>query len=191
LTTDRQKTGPNSVDQPSLSPLPPGPSRKSGPSQQLQEAGAAPAPQPDNPTVGPETPTSKTYRVTSEDLNLTKVAAKHYTDNKAIGFVAIILANPQITDEDAILSGQELLLPKVNQNKKVIILNDNRYYLLYNRYSDIIFVKKVLSKLKERKVSFQVRETHNKDATNIYRLFLGGYEREEILMEAFAVAERE
>ena len=191
LTTDREKTGPNSVNQPSLFPLPPGPSRKSGPPQQLQEAGDAPAPQPDNPTVGPETPTSKTYRVTSEDLNLTKVAAKHYTDNKAIGFVAIILANPQITDEDAILSGQELLLPKVNQNKKVIILNDNRYYLLYNRYSDIFFVKKVISKLNTRKVRFQVRETHNKDAINIYRLFLGGYELEEDLMEALAVSERE
>jgi len=52
-------------------------------------------------------------------------------------------------------------------------------------------VKKVISKLKERKLRFQVRETHNKDAINIYRIFLGGYEREEDLMEALAVAERE
>lgn len=185
LTTEPEKTVPDAADQPSLPPLPP------RPSQPRQEAGAAPAPQPDNPTVEPGTPTSTTYRVASEDLNLTKIAAKHYTDNKAIGFVAIILANPQITNEDTIILGQELLLPKVNQDNKVITLNDNRYYLLYNRYSDINFVKKVLSKLSERKVRFQVRETHNIDAMNIYRIFLGGYEREKDLMAALEVAERE
>lgn len=191
LTTEPEKTGPNAADHPSLSPLSPRPSKKSEAPPPLREAGAAPAPQPDNPAIEPGTPTSTTYRVASEDLNLTKIAAKHYTDNKAIGFIAIILANPQITNEDTILLGQELLLPKVNQDNKVIILNDNRYYLLYNCYSDSNFVKKVLSKLSERKVRFQVRETHNIDAMNIYRIFLGGYEREDDLMEALEVAERE
>jgi type II secretory pathway predicted ATPase ExeA len=185
LTTEPDKTAPDAADQPSLPPLPP------RPSQPRQEAGATPAPQPNNPTVEPGTPTLTTYRVASEALNLTKIAAKHYTDNKAIGFVAIILANPQITNEDSIILGQELLLPKVNQDNKVITLNDNRYYLLYNRYSDSNFVKKVLSKLSERKVQFQVRETHNIDAMNIYRIFLGGYEREEDLMAALAIAEKE
>jgi len=191
LTPDQDKTRPNSVDQPGLSPPPPPPSRKSGASQQLHEAGAAPAPQPDNQAAEPETPTSKTYRVTPEDLNLTRIAAKHYKHKNTIGFVAIILANPQITDEDSIFPGQDLLLPKVKPNEKIIMLNDNHHYLLYNRYSDISLVNKTLSKLNERKVRFQLRETRNIDAGNIYRLFLGGYEREEDLTEALAVAERE
>jgi len=191
LMSDRDKTHPNSVDQPALSPRPAPPSRKSGASQQLHEDRAAPAPQPENQAAEPETSTSKTYRVTPEDLNLTKIAAKHYKHNKTIGFVAIILANPQITDEDSIFHGQDLLLPNVKPNEKVIMLNDNRHYLLYNRYLDISLVKKTQSKLNERKVRFQIRETHNIGAGNIYRLFLGGYEREEDLMEALAVAERE
>ena len=191
LASDQNKTGPNSVDQPALSPPPPPPSRKSGDSQQLHEAGAAPAPPPDNQAAEPETPTSKTYRVTPEDLNLTRIAAKHYKHKNTIGFVAIILANPQITDEDSIFPGQDLLLPKVKPNEKIIMLNDNHHYLLYNRYSDISLVNKTLSKLNERKVRFQLRETRNIDAGNIYRLFLGGYEREEDLTEALAVAERE
>jgi hypothetical protein len=191
LTSDQDKTHPNSVDQPELFPPPPPPSRKSGASQQPHEGGIALAPLPENQAAGLKTSTSTTYKVTPEDLNLTKIAAKHYKDKKAIGFVAIILANPQLTDEDSIFPGQELLLPKVKPNEKVIILNDNLHYLLYNRYSDISLVKKTLSKLTERKVRFQVRETHNIDAGNIYRLFLGGYEREEDLTAALAVTERE
>ena len=187
---DQDQIGARAVGQPTLSPPNLQASQKPEAFQPLQEAGAAPAPQPDNkaPEVNPSTPT--TYRVTPEDVNLTKIVAKHYPGHKTIGFVAIILANPQITDEGSILPGHELFLPRVNLNGKVIMLNDRQHYLLYNRYSDISAFKKTISQLHQRQVRFQPRETHNIDAGNIYRIYLGGYEREDDLMNALTVAER-
>jgi general secretion pathway protein A len=187
---DQDQIGARAVGQSTLSPPNLQISQKPEAFQPLQEAGAAPGPQPDNkaPEVNPSTPT--TYRVTPEDVNLTKIVAKHYPGHKTFGFVAIILANPQITDEGSIFPGQELFLPKINQNGKVIMLNDRQNYLLYNRYSDIYAFNKTISQLHQRQVRFQSRKTHNNDAGNIYRIFLGGYEREDELMNALAVAER-
>jgi type II secretory pathway predicted ATPase ExeA len=187
---EQDQTGPRAVGQPALSPPNLQASQTPEASQPLQEAGAVPAPQPGNKAAEPKTSTSTTYRLTPEDVNLMKVVAKHYSDNKTIGFVAIILANPQITDEDLIFPGQELFLPKVKPNGKVITLNDNQHYLLYNRYSDVSAFKKTVAKLHQRQVRFQHRQTHNIAAGIIYRIFLGGYEREDDLMNALTVAER-
>ena len=119
-----------------------------------------------------------------------KVAAKHYSDNKLIGFAAIILANPQITNEDLIYPGEELFLPNVKAKVKIILLNDTQHYLLYKRYSDISAFNKTVSKLKQRHVRFKYRKTHNITAGNIYRIYLGGYEREDDLLNALTVAEK-
>jgi type II secretory pathway predicted ATPase ExeA len=187
--SDHDQTGPKAFGQPAPSSPNLQASRKPEISQPLPEAGAAPGTQPDHEDAEPKTSSLNTVKVTPENINLTKIAAKYYSDNKAIGFVAIILANPQIKDENLIYAGQELFLPKVEANREIITLNDKQHYLLYNRYSDISLLKNTVSKLNERKVRFLIRETHNIGAGNIYRIFIGGYEREEDLLNALTVAE--
>ncbi len=147
-------------------------------------------PAPITEAAEPKVLISTTYRLTPKDVNLTKVAAKHYSDNKTIGFAAIILANPQITNEDLILPGKEIFLPKVKAKRKIILLNDNQHYLLYKRYSDVSTFEKTISKLNQRQVRFKHRKTHNIAVGNIYRIYLGGYEREDDLMNALTVAEK-
>ena len=163
-TPEPHQTGPKAGGQPALSPPNLQASPTPGISSPLQEAGATPAPQPDHQAAEPKTSPSTLYRLTPADVSLTKLAAKHYPRNKAIGFVAIILANPPITDEDAIFPGQELFLPTIKPDGKVITLNGSQHYLLYHRYSDISAVKKTVAKLNQRHVRFQLRETHNIDA---------------------------
>lgn len=158
--------------------------------QELAEAMAASGPQTDPQAAETVRSTSAvTYRVTDEDSSLTEIVARYYPFNKKIGFVAIILANPQINQENLIYPGMDLLLPKVNKTDNVIALKDNRHYLLYNRYVDVSIVNKIISMLKERQVRFLLRETRHPDAGQVYRIFLGGYEREEDLKQALMVVE--
>jgi type II secretory pathway predicted ATPase ExeA len=133
--------------------------------------------------------TSTNYRVTAGDKNLFGIVAKHYPFNKKFAFPAIILANPEITDENLIFPGKNLYLPKMNKIG-VITLGDNRYYLLYKRYEDISKVNKAVSNLKEHKIRFLVRETRHPDVGEVYRIFIGGYESEDDLKSAAKMAER-
>jgi hypothetical protein len=159
-------------------------------SQTLNRAEVSSAPPADIQTVQPEKSASAPYRVTAADKNLSSLAAKHYPFNRKLGFVAIILANPEITKENILFPGQDLYLPKMD-NTGVIILNDNRYYFLYKRYEDVSKVNKTVSNLKERQCRFLVRETEHPDVGKVYRIFLGGYEKEEDLKEAIKMADME
>jgi hypothetical protein len=141
-------------------------------------------------TVQAEKSESATYMVTAADNNLSRIAAKHYPFNRKLGFAAIILANPEITSENLIFPGQNLYLPKMD-DIGVIILKDNRYYFLYNRYGDISKMNKAVSNLKERQCRFLVRKTGQPDIGEVYRIFLGGYEKEEDLKVAIKMAEME
>jgi hypothetical protein len=157
-------------------------------SQELSGAESLPAPQ---ANIRPEkiiSSTSTTYRVTAGDKNLYGIVAKHYPFNRKLGFVAIILANSEITNENLVFPGQNLYLPKMNKIG-VVTLKDNRYYLLHKRYDDVSKVNKIVSKLKERQIRFFVRATRHPEAGEVYRIFLGGYEREEDLELAVKMAE--
>lgn len=158
-------------------------------SKELSGAEALPAPQ---TNIRPEEMTWSTpisYRVTAKDHNLGKIVAAHYPKNKKFGFVAIILANPQITAEDSIYPGQILTLPEINKTNKIIKLNDCLYYLLYNRYSNVSEFNKALSKLKKLQIRCLTRETQHSTAGNLYRIYLGGYEREEDIKEILTLIE--
>ena len=76
-------------------------------------------------------------------------------------------------------------------NTGVVTLKDNRYYFLYKRYEDVSKVNKTVSNLKERQIRLLVRETRHPDVGEVYRIFLGGYEREEDLKVAVKMAARE
>lgn len=159
-------------------------------SQTLNRAGVSSAPPADIQTVQPEKSASAPYRVTAADKNLSSLAAKHYPFNRKLGFVAIILANPEITNENILFPGQDLYLPKID-NTGVIILNDNRYYFLYKRYEDKSKMNKAVSILQERQCRFLVRKTEHPDVGEVCRIFLGGYENEEELKAAVKKAEME
>jgi type II secretory pathway predicted ATPase ExeA len=158
-------------------------------SKELSGAEALPAPQ---TNIRPKKMTRSTpisYRVTAKDHNLRKIVAAHYPKNKKYGFVAIILANPQITAEDLIYSGQIITLPEVNNSNNIIKLNDSKYYLLYNRYSNVSKFNKALSKLKKLKIRYLTRETQHSTAGKIYRIYLGGYETEEDINKILTLVE--
>jgi len=155
---------------------------------------AASPPEPPQVLPGPEsspepkaTP-SATYQVTSAD-NLSRIVAKHYPDDKLLGFAAVLLANPPIIEEDIIYPGQVILLPELNPLDQVITVNGKRYYLLHKYYGSTAPLQKTIARLKEHQLQFLVRETQHPEAGTIYRLFLGGYEREMELKEAIKVAE--
>jgi len=158
-------------------------------SKELSGAEALPARQ---TNIRPEEMTWSTpisYRVTAKDHNLGKIVAAHYPNNKKFGFVAIILANPQITAEDLIYPGQILTLPEIDKSNNIIKLNDCRYYLLYNRYSNVSEFNKALSKLKKLRIRCLTRETQHSTAGKLYRIYLGGYEREEDIKEILTLIE--
>lgn len=176
-------------------PAPPKPeslaSQKQQASDKPSDAGASPPPPPDIQSEEAVWSTSTSYQVTAGDHSLTKIVAAHYPDNEKFGFVAVILANPQITEENLIYPGQMLLLPKINKNNNIIKLNDNLYYLLYNRYNYVQQLNKTVSMLKGLNIRFVIRQTQQETAGKVYRVYLGGYEREDDLKEALAVIEKE
>jgi len=149
-----------------------------------------PAPQPDIHSERSMWSPSISYQVTSRDNSLSKIVATHYPNNKQVGFAAVILANPQITIENLIFHGQQLLLPKINKSNNIIILNDNLYYILYDKYNDKSQASKSVSMLKDLKIRYVVIETQQSFYKKVYRIYLGGYEDEEKLKEALTMAER-
>ena len=174
----------------------PAPSKPETPVSSEQQASKEPsgaealsAPQ---PNIRPEEKTWSTaisYRVTVKDQNLSKIVAAHYPNNEKFGFAAFILANPHITKEDLIYPGQIITLPKVNESNNIIKLDDGRYYILYNRYSDVSEFNKAVSKLKKLRVRSLTRETQHSTAGKIYRIYLGSFEREEDIKETLTVIE--
>lgn len=159
-------------------------------SKELSGAEALPAPQTNIRPKEMTRSTSISYRVTAKDHNLGKIAAGHYPKNKKFGFVAIILANPQITAEDLIYPGQILTLPEMNKSNKIIKLNDCRYYLLYKHYSNVSKFNQALSKLKKLKIRYLTRGTQHSTAGKLYRIYLGGYEREEDINKILTLVEK-
>jgi type II secretory pathway predicted ATPase ExeA len=172
----------------------PAPSKPETPASSEQQASKGPsgaeASAPPQPNIRAEEMTWSTpisYRVTVKDHNLGKIVAAHYPNKGKFGFAAIILANPQITKEDLIYPSQILTLPKINENNNIIKLNDGRYYVLYNRYSDVSEFNKAVSKLKKLRIPSLTRETQHSTAGKIYRIYLGGFEREEDIKEILMV----
>jgi general secretion pathway protein A len=157
-------------------------------SQHLNRAEVSSNSPADIQTVQAEMPVSATYRVTAAD-NLSSIVAKHYPFNRKLGFAAIILANPEITNENLIFAGQNLYLPKIDDTG-VIILKDN-YYFLYKHYEDTSKMNKTVSNLQERQCRFLVRKTEHRDVGKVYCIFVGGYEKKEDLKVAVKKAEIE
>ncbi len=118
--------------------------------------------------------------VTQAGETLSGIAAAHYPKDKKWGLVAIILQNPTVTNEDSIIAGEVISLPKLNPKNRTIQLNDKLFYGLYGRYTSPERAEKIASWLKSKKINFLVRDMKSGGNT-VQRIFLGGYPTEEEL----------
>jgi nucleoid-associated protein YgaU len=132
------------------------------------------APQAGEPPAEPVSGQTITYKVAPQD-RLLKIVSTYYPDNKNIGYDAVILANPHITNEDFIYPGQTLTLPKVNNTNNIITIDGNEYFKMYGVYYSSSEVARATAELKELQLHFVVRETEIPGKGKIYRFFLGSY----------------
>jgi type II secretory pathway predicted ATPase ExeA len=174
-------------------PPPPAPqlSQESASSREPAGPVTAPPPPPSSPeTAEPEASGPETHRVATEDGGLLRIAAARFPEARDIGYDAVILANPQIKDEDVIYKGQVLIIPQVDINRKIITLPDKQHFAMYQRYYTSSQMEKDLTKLKDLQLKFIVRETTLYGDQKVYRIFLGGYDTKEELQKALELVKK-
>jgi type II secretory pathway predicted ATPase ExeA len=177
---------------PPAEPEPPAPLAQASqepPPREMGVADTSPPPPAEPPARQSPGTGPATHQVTRED-GLLKIAATYYPDNKEIGYDAVILANPRITNEDVIFAGQTIVLPKVDKGSKIIALNSNEVFAIFGRYYTASQAAKVGARLKALQLNFVVRETELPDNAREYRVFIGGYGSREELQKAVAEAEK-
>ncbi len=96
-------------------------------------ADTSPPPPPETGASQPETARPAVHQVARED-GLLKIVGTYYPNNKEIGYDAVILANPDITNEDVIYPGENLALPQINKDDNVITLDNKEHYAILKRY---------------------------------------------------------
>ncbi len=126
---------------------------------------------------------SSSYRITKEDKSLTSIAARRYPGHEKMGIEAIILANPEIANENLIYPGQILHLPQIDFADNRIRWGDGLFYAPYGRYYSPLSLQRDLAWLEKEKVRYVVRKTRGTDGRTLHRVFLGGYETEGDLQE--------
>ncbi len=165
--------------------------QESAPSRE-QAAPVPPPPPPPSPpeTAEPEASGAGTHRVSTADGGLLKIAAARFPKARDIGYDALILANPQIDDENYIYKGQVLIIPYVENNSKVVTLPNKQHFAMYQRYYNSSHLEKDLAKIKDLQMKFTVRETTLYGDQKVYRIFLGGYDTKEELQKAMALVQQ-
>ncbi|OPX20820.1 MAG: hypothetical protein BZ151_02260 [Desulfobacca sp. 4484_104] len=116
--------------------------------------------------------------------NLTKIASTHYPDDVDLGLEAILLANPETTNEDLIYPGQKLHLPLINPADQTITLREHLFYGAYGRYFSMSSLQKTLSWLSQQGVRYLVVNTKNYQGGITHRVLIGGYENRQDLDNA-------
>jgi type II secretory pathway predicted ATPase ExeA len=146
----------------------------------------APAPEVGNvqDESGVPGPGATVYTVSPQDKNLTSIVANHYLGNKKIGVEAVILANPSLTSENLIHPSERILLPRVDPDRSLIVLDDNLFYMPYGRYQPSPLLQQDLDRFKKLQVRYALRKTEDSANRVLYWIFLGGYEKEAQLIEA-------
>ena len=153
-----------------------------GPQDTLNEVGRGSAP---SPGASPARVSSaSTELIIKAGDNLSHIVSRNYPDNKKLGLIALILANPGLTNENNILPGQALDLPGINSDKGTIRLRDNLFYAVYGHYLTSESLKKDTSWLEKQNVHFVLRDAKDSKRNVVYRVFLGGYATEAELEKA-------
>jgi hypothetical protein len=140
------------------------------------------------PAPKPEVTKPTVYQVAPGE-GILKIVATYYPDNKEIGYDAIILANPEITNEDNLYPGQKLSLPQIDKSNNAITLENNEHFAIFKQYYNSSDKEKAVSKLKELQMPFVARETRVQ-GVKVFRIFLGGYASIDGLKKAVSLAEK-
>ena len=133
---------------------------------------------------GPQDSVPPATWVVKRNENLTKIVASHYGDYEQIGMAAVILANPDLSDEDFIMPGQILSLPKIDCTTEEIELPDKSLYVLYDIYTSATALNNDLAGLAQRDLRYEVREIRGSNGVTLHHVFLGGYQKGQELQEA-------
>jgi type II secretory pathway predicted ATPase ExeA len=165
-------------------------SRDPGSAQELTAADTPSVPQPSHQATDPKISEPGAHWVASEDGSLLEIVAAHYSDDKEIGYDAVILANPHLVKEDMVQKGQTLIFPHVDKHNKIITLSPQQHFALLHNFSHLSQVETTISRLKDRNLRFITRETLFPDNNRSYRIFLGGYESINDLKGAMALAQK-
>jgi len=150
----------------------------------LPELGGTPPPSPEPEPTPAQVPPAASQLIAQAGESLGRLANRSYPANNKLGLEALILANPEIDNEDKIFPGQTLYLSEINFPKETIRLKDQRFYAIYGRYKSAASLKEDTSWLEKKQVHFVIRDTKGARGMVVHRVFLGGYETEEELAEA-------
>lgn len=158
------------------------------PSSESRRPPEPPAASEEVPSVAsPDKTAEAAYRILPDDY-LTKIAAKFFPRQPKIGYVALLLANPDLSETDLIYPGQVLRLPEVNPQNGVIKVNGQYFYLWRRFLGETPELVKFKEKLENAGVRLMVKESRHPEHKTVYRLFVGGYDSEQELLEVLQKA---
>ncbi len=146
------------------------------------ELGGTPTPSPKS--FPAQVPPAASQLIAQAGDSLGGIVNQKYPADNRLGLDALILANPEIDNEDKIVPGQALYLPEIDFPKETIRLKDQRFYAIYGRYQSAASLKIGISLLEKKQVHFVIRDTKGPRGVVVHRVFVGGYETEERLAEA-------
>jgi AAA domain len=136
------------------------------------------------PVSRPKESVPPTKWVVRSNESLAKIVTSRYPDSEQIGLEAVILANPDINDEDFITPGQILSLPKIDHTTGEIELPDKSLYFSYAVYTSGASLSNDLAWLAKRDLRYEVRETRGSNGVTLNHVFLGGYQTSQELQAA-------
>jgi len=119
--------------------------------------------------------------------SLSIVISKYYPKNQQIGLVAIMLANPEISEDYLIFAGQILKLPQFDPTDKIIKLQNNLCYSLYGRFYSVKELNKSKSWLNKNNIKYLVWNTKDAKKKAIHLVIFGGYEKKDDLKIALQI----
>jgi type II secretory pathway predicted ATPase ExeA len=153
-----------------------------GPQEARQQVGKGPG-HSQGAAVARTTPASNEL-ITQAGDTLSRIVNRRYPDDKKLGLVALLLANPELNSENKVKPGQALYLPEINPEKGTIRLQDQKYYSVFGRYVSAWSLKKDSSWLANQQVPFVVRVTKDSRRNRVQRVYVGGYGTEAELEHA-------
>jgi type II secretory pathway predicted ATPase ExeA len=172
--TDKEAAQPSASQEKAESPTKP---------SETAEVGVQPPPAASSRAVSPQPLRQVTVQ---EGDTLTGVAAELSPKNVELGMVAILLANPNITNTDRIFLGQKLTLPVINSADNSISIRDN-LFVFYDRYDSMPSLSKALTYLNNLGVRHSVVEAEYGRGNVTYRVLIGGYENRTDLEKALTL----
>jgi general secretion pathway protein A len=128
--------------------------------------------------------------VVKEGDTLSAIAHRHYRKNSRAAVAAILSANPSITDENRIYSGQVLVLPEAESDYRPVREPMEEKAMEFSiqvctlLQSSRAVAEDYASKLKQRGYPVYITELHGKDGGRMYKICIGKYQNEAEAMDA-------